>query len=88
MVQLTFLKKQESCSSPQVFIIRQDRSWTTLNISRELFEDFLTIYNVFSQFWKFVFTFGRKWTENEFEFPGFRARRSPSDSKSSDIYGI
>ncbi len=62
--------------SSQFFIIRQERSWTTLNISRELFEDLLLVYGVFLPFWRAIFTFGRKSEENEYTFPGFRARRS------------
>jgi hypothetical protein len=60
----------------EIFFVRQDRSWTTLNVSRELFERFMTQYDVFLPFWKCVFTFGRKCEENEFEFPAFRARRT------------
>ena len=60
----------------QIYTARQDRSWTTLNSSREIFQKLLTEYNVFPQFWKCVFTFGRKTEENEFEFPGFRVRNT------------
>ncbi|KAH8590924.1 hypothetical protein B0O99DRAFT_633823 [Bisporella sp. PMI_857] len=60
----------------EIFTINQERSWTTLNISRCLFEELLCRCNVFPDFWKCVFTFGRKSRENEFQFPGFRARRA------------
>ncbi|OCK74722.1 hypothetical protein K432DRAFT_363217 [Lepidopterella palustris CBS 459.81] len=60
----------------QVFVIRQRRSWTTLDISLKLFQGFIDVHETFSPFWKCVFTFGRKTDENEFEFPGFRARRT------------
>ncbi|CZR67923.1 uncharacterized protein PAC_17822 [Phialocephala subalpina] len=61
----------------QIYTIRQDRSWTTLNISRDLFEGFVNTHNVMPPFWKHMFTFGRKIQENEFQFPHF-ARRSTS----------
>ncbi|EON60848.1 CMGC/CDK protein kinase [Coniosporium apollinis CBS 100218] len=78
----------ESNDSSQIFVIRQDRSWTTLNISQELFEDFISVYGVFSQLWNITFTFGRKCEENEFAFPGFRARRTPrSGSSPNEFYG-
>jgi hypothetical protein len=69
---------QELNSISEIFFIRQDRSWTTLNISRELFEDFLGIYKVFPLLWSCLFTFGRKSEENEFEFPPLQAYRTPS----------
>ena len=78
--------RQDSASSSEVFSVRQDRSWTTLNISRELFEGFLGQYEVFPQFWKCMFTFGRKDHENEFEFPEFRARRHVYES-GDETYG-
>lgn len=62
--------------SLQVFTIRQDRSWTTLNINRASFEHLLKTHNIFPAFWKHVFTFGRKSEENEFLFPGLCRRRS------------
>jgi hypothetical protein len=47
------------------------------------------VYNVFPQIWKFVFAFGRKFVENEFDFPGFRALRThPSNSSSNEICGL
>ncbi|KAK1142094.1 hypothetical protein N8T08_008177 [Aspergillus melleus] len=67
----------EACA--QIYTIRHLRSWTTLNISRELFERLLTTYNVFPHFWKTVLTFGRKTEENEYAFPTFRAKGSCSE---------
>jgi len=72
----------------QIYTVRQDRSWTTLNCSRTMFQDLLTEYNVFLQFWKCVFTFGRKTVENEFEFPGFRARTTMSPESIAETEGI
>jgi hypothetical protein len=74
---MEYLNVQKSDVSSQIFIIRQDRSWTSLNVSLELFESFLQIYNVFPQIWKYAFTFGRKYEENEFQFPGFAAGHIP-----------
>ncbi|KAF4544499.1 CMGC/CDK protein kinase [Lasiodiplodia theobromae] len=57
----------------QVFVIRQERSWSSLDISKELFEDFIDIYAVFSPFWRCMFTFGKKSKEDECDFPGFKS---------------
>jgi len=58
----------------QMLFIRQDRSWTTLNITRNLFEDMFTTLQIFQPFWRCVFTFGRKFKENNFDFPPFHFR--------------
>lgn len=69
-------------------MIRQEHTYTTLDISRELFEDLLHIYGAFSPIWKVAFTFGRKSEQNEFAFPGIRARRSLTyESPVNDIHG-
>jgi hypothetical protein len=79
---------QNSVDSTQIYITRWDRTWTTLNISRGQFQGFMDIYNVFPQLWKYVFAFGQKSEENEFDFPGFRQRRSLSlVSKSDEVLG-
>jgi hypothetical protein len=80
--------REEPNSNSEVFFVRQDRSWTTLNISRNLLEAFMSQYEVFPQFWKCVFTFGRKDHENEFEFPEFRARRTFSEMESETNGGL
>ncbi|KAL1970711.1 hypothetical protein VTN77DRAFT_4355 [Rasamsonia byssochlamydoides] len=83
--QIKALKKEANDCS-QLFIIRQKRSWTNLNISRDLFEDFMSIYDVFPPLWKCIFAFGRKHKENEFEFPGFITRRShPVETDGSEV---
>lgn len=77
--------------STQIYTIRQDRSWTTLNISRDMFEGFMDANQVMPPFWKCMFTFGRKSQENEFEFPGFRKRtsaRKPASSTLGMVFGI
>lgn len=58
----------------QVFFVRQEGSWTSLDISRELFEDFVHVFAAFSPVWNCMFTFGKKSTEHECEFPGFKSR--------------
>ncbi|KAG9233395.1 hypothetical protein BJ875DRAFT_464248 [Amylocarpus encephaloides] len=70
------LKKNTTEDYCQIFTIRHDRSWTTLNIQREVFEYLLSIYGIFASFWKCMFTFGRKSVENEFQFPEFKRRRT------------
>ncbi|KUJ20793.1 uncharacterized protein LY89DRAFT_640613 [Mollisia scopiformis] len=90
-----FVKNLDVCDSSQVegmrennqddmqlYTIRQDRSWTTLNISRDLFQCFTAAHGIMAPFWKHVFTFGRKSEENEFQFPQFcRRRRTDSGVK-------
>ncbi|KAF4314617.1 hypothetical protein GTA08_BOTSDO00080 [Botryosphaeria dothidea] len=60
----------------QMFKIRQERSWSALNISRELFEDFTGVFGVFAPVWKCVSVFGEKLEEHECDFPGFRSQRT------------
>lgn len=60
----------------QIFKIRQERSWSALNISRELFEDFTGVFGVFAPVWKCVSVFGEKLEEHECDFPGFRSQRT------------
>jgi len=66
----------ERSSCDRIYTITQERSWTTLNISHQLFEDLLASHNVFSHIWKVMFTFGRKDVENEYTFPAYRAQSS------------
>lgn len=66
--------KQASNNLLQVFFVRQEGSWTSLDISRELFEDFVHVFAAFSPVWNCMFTFGKKSTEHECEFPGFKSR--------------
>ena len=58
-----------------------------MDISREVFEDFLKTFNVFAEFWKCALVFGRKSEENEFEFPGFRTKRSQTSGGKSEAIG-
>jgi hypothetical protein len=76
----TNVNEQETNDASQIFTINQDRSWTTLNTSRDVFEHFMSMYNVMPPFWRYVFTFGRKSEENEFEFPKFGQRRTRNPS--------
>lgn len=66
---------QDAKATTQIFTVTQDRSWTTLNVSREMMESFFDVYAVAPNLWKCLFAFGRKSRENEFEFPGFSRRR-------------
>ncbi|KAL1985619.1 hypothetical protein VTN96DRAFT_7599 [Rasamsonia emersonii] len=78
--------RREANNCSQLFIIRQKRSWTNLDIFRDLFEDFIGIYDIFPQLWKCLFAFGKKLRENEFEFPGFITRCTyPVDTDGSEI---
>lgn len=67
----------------QIFLVRQDRSWTLLNLSRSLFEELVGLYEVFQPFWRHVFTFGRKSKENNFDFPNFQHRNATSNGTTS-----
>lgn len=80
---------QDSSKVLQIFSVSQERSWTTLDVSREMFETLLKAYTVFPQFWRCVVTFGRKSEENEFEFPGFRAKCSRnSGATNCETFGM
>ncbi|KAH7323468.1 hypothetical protein BKA65DRAFT_69674 [Rhexocercosporidium sp. MPI-PUGE-AT-0058] len=68
--------RNDSGDATQIFTIHQDRSWTTLNIPLNVFEGFMETYKITPNFWKFMFAFGRKSEENEFEFPGFNRRKT------------
>ncbi|PKY07200.1 hypothetical protein P168DRAFT_90161 [Aspergillus campestris IBT 28561] len=75
------LEKAESASSnacAQIYTIRHQRSWTTLNISHKLFQELLEKHRVFHHFWRSILTFGWRFEENEYGFPAFRAKRSQS----------
>ncbi|EKG19678.1 hypothetical protein MPH_03059 [Macrophomina phaseolina MS6] len=62
----------------QIFKIRQARSWSTLNISNELFQEFARLFGVFQALWKCVFTFRMRSEEHEYDFPGFKSQRVPT----------
>ncbi|KAL9066586.1 MAG: hypothetical protein Q9157_007101 [Trypethelium eluteriae] len=61
-----------------LFEITQDRSWTALHISQDLFNDFIKVYSVFDDIWQYVIPLGKKdaETENEFEYPGYTEKRT------------
>ncbi|KAE8444552.1 hypothetical protein EG329_014476 [Mollisiaceae sp. DMI_Dod_QoI] len=73
--------RHDYSDSTQIYTIRQSRSWTTLNISRDLFEGFMGTHKIMPPFWKHMFTFGRKTEENEFQFPHFSRRHTGAWSK-------
>lgn len=60
----------------QIFTVGQERSWTTLNISHELFTAFMAAFSVFPSFWKCIRIFGTKYDEHECDFPGFQSQRT------------
>ncbi|KAF2084392.1 hypothetical protein K490DRAFT_49258, partial [Saccharata proteae CBS 121410] len=64
----------------QIYTVQQQRSWTTLDISRKLFEQFLELWHVFPEIWNCVSTFGMKHSELQCSFPTLSIRRSPSKS--------
>ncbi|KAB8220891.1 hypothetical protein BDV33DRAFT_171515 [Aspergillus novoparasiticus] len=74
--ELKRLQQEETTACAQVYTVAQLRSWTTLNISSELFHYLLEAQNVFPYFWKSVLTFGIRVVENEYAFPPFRAKSS------------
>lgn len=69
---------QEHDDHFQIFKIRQARSWSTLNISNELFQEFARLFGVFQALWKCVFTFRMRSEEHEYDFPGFKSQRVPT----------
>jgi hypothetical protein len=51
-------------------------------------EGLITSYSIFAPFWKCVLTYGIKAVENEFEFPGFRNRKTRfHECGVVDVYG-
>jgi len=86
-VHLYLISQKLPKETSQIFTITQGRSWTTLNISRELFEGFMSTYKIMPSFWKYMFTFGRKSEENEFEFPRFGQRRTRDIGSKSSTQG-
>ncbi|GMG50223.1 unnamed protein product [Aspergillus oryzae var. brunneus] len=76
--ELKRLQQEETTACVQVYTVAQLRSWTTLNISSELFHYLLEAQSVFPYFWKSVLTFGIRFVENEYAFPPFRAKSSQS----------
>ncbi|KAH9211753.1 hypothetical protein DL95DRAFT_369317 [Leptodontidium sp. 2 PMI_412] len=74
--------RNDSDDATQIFTIRQDRSWTTLNISLDVFEGFMRTFEITPNFWRCMFAFGRKSEENEFEFPGFNRRKTHAGNSS------
>jgi hypothetical protein len=47
----------------------------------------MVVYEIMPAFWKYVFTFGRKSEENEFNFPGFGQRQISQLRTGSGTYG-
>ncbi|KAL2822810.1 hypothetical protein BDW59DRAFT_163620 [Aspergillus cavernicola] len=60
----------------RIYTIRHMRTWSTVDISRELFDRLLELYQVFPEFWRVVLTFGLKPCENEYGFPIPQSRQS------------
>ncbi|KAE8418691.1 hypothetical protein BDV36DRAFT_294916 [Aspergillus pseudocaelatus] len=84
--ELKRLQKEENAACAQVYTVAQLRSWTTLNISSELFHYLLDAHSVFPYFWKSALTFGIRVVENEYAFPPFRAKSSQRvDDKVDEI---
>jgi len=65
---------REEGDACQLVFVRQDRSWTRLNIEQAHFQELVKLYDIFAPFWDCVFTFGRKHRENELNFPRFKTR--------------
>ncbi|KAE8373555.1 hypothetical protein BDV26DRAFT_285023 [Aspergillus bertholletiae] len=74
--ELRRLQKEKTAACTQAYTVTQLRSWTTLNISSELFRHLLEAQSVFPHFWKSVLTFGVRFVENEYGFPPFRSKSS------------
>ncbi|KAL4865572.1 hypothetical protein BDV12DRAFT_199981 [Aspergillus spectabilis] len=64
----------------RLYTVRHARSWSTLDVSRELFDRLLEIHQVFPELWKVILTFGLKSCENEYGFPTPQGRESRSDA--------
>ncbi|KAL9063518.1 MAG: hypothetical protein Q9157_008208 [Trypethelium eluteriae] len=81
---------RERNASPHVLAISQENTWASLDISLDLFKDFLDVYNVFAKFWNCIFVFSRKNKENEFEFPGCvsNIQYTNNTCKDADVHEI
>lgn len=51
-----------------------------LLVTRELFDAFMSAFQVLPQFWDYVLLFGAKFGENEMSPPPLRFRRLPADT--------
>ena len=60
-------RKTRECM--QIYTIRHARSWSTLDISRELLDHLIASHQVFTELWRVLLTFGLKERENEYGFP-------------------
>ena len=47
----------------------------------------MNVYEIMPTLWKYVFTFGRKSQENEFNFPGFGQRQTSQRTAGNAAYG-
>jgi len=59
----------------QIYWIRQKNSYSRLYITRELFEQLLRAYSVFSRIWDFVLPFGFKTEESDIGHAPYRFRQ-------------
>jgi hypothetical protein len=59
----------------QMFYIRQKHSYARLYISRELFDQLISVYSVFSRIWDFVLPFSFKTRESDIGHAPFRFRQ-------------
>ncbi|KAL3471754.1 hypothetical protein BJX99DRAFT_262972 [Aspergillus californicus] len=71
----------------RIYTIHHARAWTTLDISRELFDQLIGIHEVFPELWKVVLTFGIKQYESEYGIPTPQSRESRSGSTISRELG-
>jgi hypothetical protein len=91
-----FIKEIRGCSSNtsqqchdlcQIFCIRQKHSYARLYITRELFDQLLSAYSVFSRIWDFVLPFSFKIKESDIGHAPFRFRQLGSNNVSSGLLG-
>ncbi|KAL2824961.1 hypothetical protein BJY01DRAFT_262813 [Aspergillus pseudoustus] len=79
--QIEELKKsstQTSNECSRIYTIQHTRSWTTLDISRPLFDQLLDTHKIFNGLWRTILAFGMRLCENEYGFPLPLTRESRS----------
>ncbi|KAJ0417851.1 hypothetical protein BJY00DRAFT_288799 [Aspergillus carlsbadensis] len=72
--------KKASVQAPnecsRIYTIQHRRSWTTLDISRSLFDELLDTHEIFNGLWRTILAFGLRSRENAYAFPLPQVRES------------
>ncbi|KAL6238798.1 hypothetical protein BDW75DRAFT_227612 [Aspergillus navahoensis] len=72
------VEKSNECF--RIYTIQHIRTWSTLDISRELLDGLFGVHQIFPELWRVLLTFGLKSCENEYGFPVAQVKESRTDS--------